>query len=254
MPLELRNPHSVLAAIKARAHDVLEIRVRGKRPQDAWEEVCDVAVSLNIPVRTGVVKDPGARRSPKNAGRNSGRGQQTERSGAAEATVREPAPSSLASILGTDNNSGLWLALDCVQDPQNVGAIFRSASFFGIRGIVMTKDRSAPMNGTVCDVAAGGVEDVPFVVETNLVRSLEKARDAGLWILGASEHAEQDAYSVGSDRAWMLIVGNEQKGMRRLTKENCDVVCRLPPVGAVTSLNVSVAAGALMAVLGRPSS
>lgn len=252
MPLDLRNPHSVLAAIHARAHDVLEIRVRGNRPQDAWEEVCDIAVSLNIPVRTNVSKDSGARRSPR---KNPGRGpqQQTERSGAAEATVREPAPWSLDAILKSgETNSGLWLALDCVQDPQNVGAIFRSASFFGVRGIVMTKDRSAPMNGTVCDVAAGGVEDVPFVIETNLARSLEKARDAGLWILGASEHAEQSVYEVEADRGWMLVVGNEQKGMRRLTKENCDVVCRFPPVGAVTSLNVSVAAGSLMAILGRP--
>ena len=232
--------------MKARPHDVLEIRLRSNRPQDAWQEVCDVAAGLQIPVRTGVVKDRNARRAPKNF-------QRTERTGAAEATVREPAPSTLESILKTDKpDTGLWLALDCVQDPQNVGAIFRSASFFGIRGIVMTKDRSSPMNATVCDVAAGGVEDVPFVIETNLARVLEKARAAGLWVLGASEHAEQDVYSIDTDRAWMLVVGNEQKGLRRLTLENCDVVCRLPPVGGVTSLNVSVAAGALLAVLSRP--
>jgi 23S rRNA (guanosine2251-2'-O)-methyltransferase len=247
MPLELRNPHSVLAAMKVRPHDVLEIRIRSNRPQDAWQQVCDMAVGLQIPIQTGVVKDRNARRAPKNAPR-------TERVGAAEATVREPAPSSLNSILTTDKpDTGLWLALDCVQDPQNVGAIFRSASFFGIRGIIMTRDRSSPMNGTVCDVAAGGVEDVPFVIETNLARALDKARQAGLWILGASEHAEQDVYSIEADRAWLLVVGNEQKGLRRLTLENCDVVCRLAPVGAVTSLNVSVATGALIAVLNRPS-
>ncbi len=144
---------------------------------------------------------------------------------------------------------GVWLALDCLQDPHNVGAIFRSAAFFGVQGIIVTKDRSAPLNSTVYDVASGGLDDVPFALETNLSRTLETAKSAGLWVLGTSEHAETDLAEVDRDRHWLLVVGNEEKGLRRRTLENCDAVCRLTPRGRVTSLNVSVATGILIASL-----
>ena len=233
-----------MAALKKRAKDVLEIRLHGNRPTDAWADVSGLAAKHGIPVRTRA-----PRIQQQHRGRRGGRG--TERTGAGEASVREPQSLSLNEMFASvdESNHGLWLALDCVQDPQNVGAIFRSAGFFGIRGILMTKDRSAPLNSTVVDISAGGVECVPFCIETNLRRTIEKAKDAGLWILGTSEHATQDVVEVDRQRSWLLVVGNEQKGMRRLTSDQCDEVCRFAPRGEVTSLNVSVAAGALMAVL-----
>ena len=144
---------------------------------------------------------------------------------------------------------GLWLALDCLQDPHNVGAIFRTASFFGVKGIVMTKDRSAPLTATVYDVAAGGLEYVPFGEPTNLARAMNIAKSAGVWLLGSSEHAEQDVRDVPRDRPWLLILGNEESGLRRLSFDKCDQICKLTPRGQVPSLNVSVAAGVLMAQL-----
>src|SRR3954470_18853888 len=106
------------------------------------------------------------------------------------------------------------------------------------------------MSEPVYDVASGGVEEVPFTLQTNLQRGFEIAKEAGLWILGTSEHAKEDLAKVERDRAWLLVLGNEEKGMRRLTEESCDVLCGiLPRSEGVTSLNVSVAAGIAIAAL-----
>ena len=121
-----------------------------------------------------------------------------------------------------------------------------------MQGIVVTRDRSAPLNGTVYDVAAGGVEHVPFTLVPNLARAIAAAKEAGVWVLGTSEHATDDVSQVDRGRPWLLVVGNEEKGLRRLTTEHCDAVCRITPLGEVTSLNVSVATGILIATLSRP--
>ena len=114
----------------------------------------------------------------------------------------------------------------------------------------MTQDRAASLTSVVYDVASGGVEAVPFAVEKNLRRSLELAKRAGVWVLGTSEHATRDVAEVPVDRPWLLVLGNEETGLRRLTRETCDEVCRITPrAEGVTSLNVSVAAGILIAAL-----
>jgi 23S rRNA (guanosine2251-2'-O)-methyltransferase len=147
---------------------------------------------------------------------------------------------------------GIWLALDGLQDPHNVGAIFRTAAFFGVQGILLTQDRSAPLTGTVYDVATGGMEQVPFASLASIQHGFHIAKDAGLWILGTSEHVSDDYRQIQKDRPWLLVLGNEEKGMRRLTEEACDVLCGIAPLGAVTSLNVSVAAGVLISNLTSP--
>lgn len=242
MSLELRNPHSVMAALKHRAHDVREIRCTSNSPGGAWEEVLIAAQRAGISISMSQRQGGGGRRQKG----------QTERSSGTVAIVKERTPASLDEIFPTQETApetGVWLALDCLQDPQNVGAIFRSASFFGIQGILITKDRSAPMNSTVYDVAAGGAEAVPFAIVTNLTQSLKTAKDCGLWVLGASEHADKDISEVDRGRPWVLVVGNEQKGIRRLTSEQCDEICLISPKGEVSSLNASVAAGVLMSEL-----
>jgi 23S rRNA (guanosine2251-2'-O)-methyltransferase len=165
--------------------------------------------------------------------------------------VAAPNPADLADMIDSPSEGQLIVALDCIQDPQNVGAIFRSASFFGARGVITTKDKSSPINGTVCDIAAGGVDGLPFHIATNLARTLQKARDAGFWILGTSEHATQSVFEV-DNRPWVVVIGNEQSGMRRLTQENCDETCRLNPAGSVTSLNAAAATASLLTALSRP--
>ena len=245
--LELRNPHSVLAALQHRPHDVREIRIASGQPQGAWADVADAARSEGISVVAQRI-DTGNRRGKKASGKS-------ERVGIATAIVREhpgvtePGHLFEGAASSEDGVPGLWLALDCLQDPHNVGAIFRTAAFFGVRGILITKDRSAPMTGTVHDVSAGGVESVPFCAVPNLARSLDIAKKAGLWLLGTSEHASQSYVDVLPDRPWLLVIGNEEKGLRRLTLDKCDVVCGIPPRGDVTSLNASVAAAILIARL-----
>jgi 23S rRNA (guanosine2251-2'-O)-methyltransferase len=125
----------------------------------------------------------------------------------------------------------------------------RSASFFGVRGVMLTKDRSAPLNATVYDISAGGMEALRICQVVNLRRALEQAKESGLWILGTSEHAESDLSQIDRNRPWLIVVGNEQSGMRRLTSEQCDQTCRLTSRGEVSSLNASVAAGAILALL-----
>ena len=242
--LELHNPHSVLAVIHTRPESVLSVEV-SRHPTDAWRQVAAAAGRARIAVHTG-----SASRSSERASRD------TERQASSRAMVRQPIPVSLDELLGTveADCSGVWLALDQIQDPQNLGTIFRSAAFFGVRGIVVSRNRSAPVNATVCDVAAGGVEHVPFCVVTNLARSLDDVRNAGLWTLGSSEHSQTDILAIDRDRPWILVLGNEQTGLRRLTLEKCDEVCRLSPRGSLTSLNVAVAAGSLLTVLTAPAS
>ncbi|MDF1744371.1 MAG: 23S rRNA (guanosine(2251)-2'-O)-methyltransferase RlmB [Gimesia sp.] len=243
MALELKNPHSVLAALKSRPIDVTEIRLSAGSLQGNWGEVADEARSHRIPV---VIKKSTPQKMKRKQSEDQGR-----RTAGSMALVKPRSPSSLNHIFadaeaGTEVK-GLWLALDCIQDPHNIGAIFRTAAFFGVKGIVLTKDRSAPLNATVYDVASGGMELVPFAVETNLSRSLTEAKKSGVWIMGTSEHAEDDVSTYQQDRPWMVVIGNEEKGLRRLTLEQCDVVCRLTPTGMVDSLNASVAAGIMIA-------
>ncbi|RLT41091.1 MAG: RNA methyltransferase [Chloroflexi bacterium] len=240
MMLDLRNPHAVLAAFESRPADIFSVRLPGGRAPGGWERVAAQAKHFGTPIVEDERADP--RRREREGGR-----------AGPEASVKERAAIGLDALYRRDGEpGGLWLALDSIQDPHNVGSIFRSAAFFGVRGIVMTADRAAPLSAVVYDVASGGVEAVPFAIETNLRRALEAAKAAGLWILGSSEHAERGIEEIPRDRPWLLVLGNEEDGLRRLTLETCDEVCRVAPQGAaVTSLNVAVAAGILIATLAR---
>lgn len=241
--LELKNPHSVLAAIHARPQDVFDVRTSSEPPSPAWGEVLEAAAASAVRITRMGRPARGPQRSSEKSGRES----------LMSASVRDRPDVTLEELFANsatrDGGHGLWLALDNLQDPHNVGAIFRSAAFFGVQGVVLTRDRSAPLNGTAYDVAAGGMEHVPFAMVPNLARALAAAKESGLWVLGTSEHATEDVSQVDRGRPWLLIVGNEEKGIRRLTAEHCDSVCRITPRGGVTSLNVSVATGVLIAAL-----
>lgn len=236
-----------MAALACRPGSVLEVQLSGVRGSPAWQEVARLAEEQRVRVSLGAPTSEGRRR-PRH-----GETEEAGRTSMAVAVVREKEETPLDVLFAREtiasNPHGLWLALDQLQDPHNVGAIFRTAAFFGVRGIVLTRDRSAPLTATVYDVASGGIEHVPWSQPANLSRTLEVAKEAGLWILGTSEHAEKDLREVPRDRPWLLVLGNEERGLRSLSLKTCDEVCRLTPRGAVASLNVSVAAGVLMAAL-----
>ncbi len=227
MPIYLKNPHSILAVVEKRPQDVIDIRLSSGEGSGTWRAVRERAEESGVRVYAG-------------QGERQGR----SRGGDAEAAVKKHPGCDLAALFA--DTTGLFLALDTVQDPQNLGAIFRSAAFFGVRGVLLTRDRSASLTGAAYDVASGGVEYVPFSVQTNLSRALDVAKDAGLWVLGTSEHAEKALDAFSADRSWLLVLGNEESGMRRLTRDKCDEVCRIAPRGAIGSLNVSAAAAICM--------
>lgn len=238
--LVLKNPHSVLAALETRPVDVFEVRLDRSAAGETWRSVADVARAAGVTVREALPAAQRPRRGPE----------RERRGGGSEALVRERTGCELDALFASgQDETGLWLALDQLQDPHNVGAVFRTAAFFGVRGIVVTRDRSAPLSSAVYDVASGGLEYVPFSVQTNLARAVETAKRAGLWVLGTSEHAATDVAGIDRARRWLLIVGNEERGLRRLTLDHCDEVCRLTPRGPIGSLNVSVATGVLVAAL-----
>ncbi|WP_020682218.1 23S rRNA (guanosine(2251)-2'-O)-methyltransferase RlmB [Marinobacterium rhizophilum] len=135
------------------------------------------------------------------------------------------------------------LILDGVTDPHNLGACLRTADAAGVQAVIAPKDKSAPLNSTVSKVACGAAEVVPYVQVTNLARTLQMLQQRGIWITGTAGEAEQMVYDASLTGPMALIMGAEGKGMRRLTRENCDHLVKIPMSGEVSSLNVSVAAG-----------
>ncbi len=140
----------------------------------------------------------------------------------------------------------LLLALDGVQDPHNLGACLRTADACGALAVVVPKDRAAQLTPTVRKVAVGAAETTPVVAVTNLVRTLKLLKDAGLWIVGADADGPKLAQEIDLKGGIVLVLGAEGGGLRQLTRQTCDWIVRLPSLGAVESLNVSVAAGMLL--------
>ena len=150
---------------------------------------------------------------------------------------------SLDQVLQQVTDNSLFLVLDGVQDPHNLGACLRSADGAGVNAVIVPKDRAAGMTAVVQKVAAGAAESVPLITVTNLVRSLKALKDAGVWLVGTSGDAEQSLYQLTLKGPIAVVMGAEGEGMRRLTAEQCDYLVKLPMKGRVESLNVSVASG-----------
>lgn len=137
----------------------------------------------------------------------------------------------------------LLLVLDGVTDPHNLGACLRVADGAGVHGVVVPKDRSAHVNATVTKVASGAAEVVPLIAVTNLARSMKELKEMGITLIGTDEEAEASIYELDLTGPIGIVMGAEGDGMRRLTRENCDQLVRIPMQGVVESLNVSVASG-----------
>jgi 23S rRNA (guanosine2251-2'-O)-methyltransferase len=137
----------------------------------------------------------------------------------------------------------LLLILDGVTDPHNLGACLRTADAAGAHAVLIPKDRAAAVDGVVRKVAAGAAEFVPVASVTNLARAIDLLKERGIWVVGTDGEAPQTLYAADLKRPLALVLGAEGTGMRRLTRERCDFLVRIPMAGQVESLNVSVAAG-----------
>jgi 23S rRNA (guanosine2251-2'-O)-methyltransferase len=157
----------------------------------------------------------------------------------------EPLPeldvSDLLRRIGPDGH-GVIVMLDQVTDPHNMGAIIRSACFFGAAGIVVQRRNAPEPNAVMAKAACGALDNLPIAYETNLSRTLEDLKDAGFFVLGLDERGEQVLSDVRPPERCVIVLGAEGPGMRRLIKDGCDQLLRLPTVGPIASLNVSNAA------------
>ncbi|WP_269533157.1 23S rRNA (guanosine(2251)-2'-O)-methyltransferase RlmB [Chitinimonas sp. BJYL2] len=153
----------------------------------------------------------------------------------------------LEDVLEDLTEPALLLILDGITDPHNLGACLRVADAMGVHAVIAPKDKSVGINATVSKVACGAAEVVPYIVATNLARTLRDIKDAGIWIAGTDMDTQTDLFHFDQTGPLAWVMGAEGQGMRRLTREHCDVLVSIPMFGSVESLNVSVASGICVA-------
>lgn len=164
------------------------------------------------------------------------------------AEVKEYPTYSIQEIVDAipEGKQPLIVALDSLQDPHNLGAILRTMSCVGGDGVIIEKNRSVSLNGTVAKVSVGAIETVKVAQVTNLAQTLRKLKEMGFWIIGTDVNQAQDYRRVRYDMPVVLVIGSEGSGMRRLIAETCDLKVKLPMEGDIGSLNASVACGILL--------
>lgn len=225
--------HSARSALKFGAYGVAELWLERSRRDQRLHELAELAKAAGIPVRQ-VTRDELDRAS-----------QGANHQGAL-AWVRSPAArgeAELPAILNAIDGPPFLLILDGVQDPHNLGACLRSADGAGVHCLIAPKDNAVGITPVVAKVASGAAETLPYVQVTNLARTMDLLKGLGIWLYGAAGEAQASLYDTDLTGPLGLVMGNEGKGLRRLTRERCDGLIRLPMRGRVESLNVSVATG-----------
>ncbi|NQZ60314.1 MAG: 23S rRNA (guanosine(2251)-2'-O)-methyltransferase RlmB [Lentisphaeraceae bacterium] len=152
-------------------------------------------------------------------------------------------PESFLIDLLYEKENPLFLVLDCVQDPHNLGACLRSANGAGVDAVIIPKDRAVSLTPAVIAVACGATDTTPVIQVTNLARTLKKLKEFKVWLVGTTDHTEKYLHDTDLKGPIAIVLGAEGKGMRRLTEEACDFLIKIPMAGNVACLNVSVATG-----------
>lgn len=224
--------HAVLAALRRRPVPVHTLWVDAGRRDARMREILDAAGKAGVAVQRvdGEALDrlcPGERHQGV----------------VADAEATEGVTEADLPDLVARTGRPLLLVLDGVTDPHNLGACLRTADAAGAAAVVVPRDRAAGLTPVVRKVASGAAEHVPFVQVTNLARTLDALKSAGVWVVGASDDAPGTLYQADLKGPLALVLGAEGQGMRRLTRERCDLLVCIPMQGSVSSLNVSVAAG-----------
>lgn len=146
----------------------------------------------------------------------------------------------------SSDKAPLLILLDGIEDPHNMGAIIRTAECCGATAVLIPKRHTAPINATVAKTSAGALESIPLVQVGNVAQTIEELKKQGFWVLGAHMEGQQTLYQTDLTSPLVLVIGNEGKGLSRLTKERCDFLVTIPMYGRINSLNASVAAAILM--------
>lgn len=224
--------HAVETVLKTAPQRVLELHVQRERRDQRLQKILRLAQQSGIEVQ----QVSGQQLDTRADGRHQG-----VMARCTDAPVQDE--KFLGNLVEKAGARTLLLILDGVTDPHNLGACLRSADAAGVQAVIVPKDNSARLTPVVEKVACGAAASVPLVVVTNLARTLESLAKQGVWILGTSDRAEQSLYDIDLRGPIALVLGSEDQGLRQLTARHCDYLAALPMAGAVSSLNVSVAAG-----------
>ena len=227
----LHGFHAVTARIRQRPDSVLELYVDSQRRDPRMRELLKLAESA------------GVRIIQVDSKRLDGMAGHARPQGVAARVNAAQKVQHLDDVLDTLPEPPLLLVLDGVQDPHNLGACLRSADAFGVHAVIAPKDRAVGLNATVEKVACGAAETVPYITVTNLARTLRELKERDIWVVGADGEAETGLYGFRHAGALAWVLGAEGEGLRRLTKDTCDELVRIPMLGSVESLNVSVSTG-----------
>ncbi len=223
--------HAVLAQLRARPATVIEVFLDEERKDARIRDLEAIAEKAGVRLlKVASTRLDGI----AGGGRHQGVVARVEVSAARQG---------LDDLLDSLGEPPLLLVLDGVTDPHNLGACLRVADAAGAHAVLAPKDRAAGISATVSKVASGAAEVIPYYMVTNLARSLKELKERGIWIVGADERAGQTLYQADLPPAIAWVLGAEGEGMRRLTRETCDALVRIPMGGSVGSLNVSVASG-----------
>jgi len=223
--------HAVLARLRADAQSVVELYLDENRKDARAKDLAAAAERAGV----ALMRVPTKRLDGFYGG---GRHQ-----GVVAMVFDKPSRESLEDLLDSLKEPPLLLVLDGVTDPHNLGACLRVADAAGAHAVIAPKDRAAGIGATVSKVASGAAETLPYYMVTNLARTLDDLKERSIWIVGADEDAEKTLYESELPEAIAWVLGAEGEGMRRLTRERCDLLTRIPMSGSVASLNVSVASG-----------
>jgi 23S rRNA (guanosine2251-2'-O)-methyltransferase len=223
--------HAVLARLRADAQSVVELYLDENRKDARAKDLAVTAEKAGV----ALMRVPTRRLDGFYGG---GRHQ-----GVVALVFDKPSRESLEDLLDSLKEPPLLLVLDGVTDPHNLGACLRVADAAGAHAVIAPRDRAAGVGATVSKVASGAAESIPYYMVTNLARTLDDLKERSIWIVGADERAEKSLYELELPEAVAWVLGAEGEGMRRLTRERCDLLARIPMRGSVASLNVSVASG-----------
>jgi 23S rRNA (guanosine2251-2'-O)-methyltransferase len=223
--------HAITSRLRQRPETVHEIYADAERADGRMKDLRGLAKQLSV------------RWIPVDTKRLDGMAGGTRHQGVVAQAEPLKMPQFIDEALEGLEEPPLVLILDGVQDPHNLGACLRVADGAGAHAVIAPKDRSVGLTTAAIKVASGAAESVPYIVVTNLARTLRDLKERGIWLVGADDSAKDSIYKARLDGALGLVLGAEGEGLRRLTRDTCDSLVSIPMLGAVESLNVSVASG-----------
>jgi len=223
--------HAVTSRLRQRPETVREIYIDAERNDARAKDLRRMAGSLNVRV------------IPVDAKRLDGMAGGARHQGVVAQAEPLKMPQFIDDVLEGLKEPPLLLVLDGVQDPHNLGACLRVADGAGAHAVIAPKDRSVGLTTAAIKVSSGASESVPYIVVTNLARTMRDLKEKGIWLIGADDSAPQSIYQAKLEGPLGLVLGAEGEGLRRLTKDSCDGLVSIPMMGSVESLNVSVASG-----------